>query len=402
MKVNKIDNNIPAKSTVMVKCGNYNLEEPVKVSVQKVYASNLGFRGGVPTTALINDYKWFINCDKIPAIKSFLKLDAPKESLESALRTILGSEEHSYQFVDSIVNLPREANDILVKLKSKLPANSKILETYNPMSEYCIAYNKYLSKRLDNASSISELIKIRPDWSGDVLLKKHQELYHNKNFEIGIVPDSIGQENFHEVIAYLRNHLQYGSKYEVDINDLCISGKTFKFKNCIDGRSDKNIFQVETSDGQKFIIKIAKLENKSLDDSFALGTCCKIDSYLTQNKCRNSAPLRYYSYDDNSAIYDYIEHVKPERLYDINHETTRIADYRALGMTANDTVGANNYFVLDNSQKAMRSTNGFEEGVAKGELISVDNDHATYYNSLAPRVYGLNKELPNGMIGMFF
>ena len=41
---------------------------------QKVFASNMCFKSAAPTIALYNDYKWFINHDKTPAINSLLKI----------------------------------------------------------------------------------------------------------------------------------------------------------------------------------------------------------------------------------------------------------------------------------------------------------------------------------------
>ena len=402
MQINAINNNIPARIHINVRSGNNNIKGKSIDTPQKVYASNLCFRGGAPLTALINDYKWFINCDKIPAINSFLKLEAPKDALESVLRFILGHDEYSYQLIESITANPREINNIYNNLRNKININSDLLNLFYPTNPYFTAYKKYTDKKLFEAKSISELLKIRPDWSGDVLLKKYQELYHNNHFELGKIPESIGQENYQQIIEYLSKYNQYGLKYEETIQDLSIGNKIYKFKNCIDGRSDKNVFQVEVNDGNKFVIKIAKPENRSLDDSFALGTCCKIDSYLTLNGCRNTAPFKYYNHENNSAIYDYIEHFEVDNLGDVSREFSRLRDYRDLGMSPNDTIGANNYFVLNHKQNAMKGTNGYELGVENGELISIDNDHATYYTPMSPRISGIHKELPNGIVGMFF
>ena len=50
----------------------------------------------------------------------------------------------------------------------------------------------------------------------------------------------------------------------------------------------------------------------------------------------------------------------------------------------------------------MKNTFDYEYGVNHEELISVDNDHATFINILAPKISEYHKDLPNAMLGMFF
>lgn len=369
---------------------------------QKVFASNVCFKGGIPLTKLMDDYRWFVNNDKIPAINAFLKIDAPKESMEGLLRQILNNDELSFKFFDSITDQLRSNSKYCKDLSSKLPFASDILWFSHPQSPYFRAYSKYIDSRYQNAQSVSELLKIRPDWDGDVLLRKHRELYNNDNFELGFVPDSIGKENYQELINYLRSHSQFGFKMHKDIEDIVINNRHFKVSALIDGKSDKNVFMVETGNGEKFIIKIADTHKRSLNDPFSIGTLAKIDTYLTANNCRNSAPIRYYNHDTNTAVYDYINHSKVPRDRDVSSAGKKIPDFMDLGMQQNDTVGANNYFKLDESQSLMEKTFDFKYGIEHEELVSVDNDHATYSNLLAPSLPNYHKELPNAMLGMFF
>ncbi len=369
---------------------------------QKVYAAHLGFRGGVQLTGLINDYRWFINNDKTPAINSFLKINAPKESMNQLLNYILSNKDTSYEFIDSIVKQPRNVTKIYKLCNEKVPWNADILNIYVPNNLYVKAYENYIDERYKNAASVSELLKIRPDWKEEVLLSKHRELYHNDDFELGIVPDSIGQENFQAVAEHLKKHCTYGFKRQTEIPDLNINGKTFTFKPYLDGKSDKNVFRIKTPDGQRFVIKMTTSENENLNQPGSLGLVSIIDTYLTQNSCRNAAPIKYYNKNQNIAIYDYINHNKVDQIrFSIYEMLNRMPDIKDLGITIYDTIGSNNYFRLDDSQKALRNANDFKYGTLHDEVISVDNDHSTYDKILFPIVNKYHKAIQNE-IQMFF
>lgn len=404
MKVNIISQkyykNIP--SNVMETEGIFGIEPQEDCKKQKVFSNQICFNGGVPLTKLINDYNRLIHVEKNGAINSFLQLEAQKESLDSLLRFILKDDKLSHDFFYSITDQVRSNRKFYNELVKKIPSRSDLLNFGHPLSPYYKSYEKYIDDLYLNAESVSDLLKIRPDWKEDVLLKKHRDLYHNDSFELGFVPDCIGKENFPELVQYLRLHSQFGFKMHKDIPDLKLNGNNFKIYALIDGKSDKNVFNVVAENGESFIIKIASVENKSLDEPFALGTLAKIDMYLTRNNCRNSAPIRYYSHDMNTAIYDYINHSKVPRVADVSQSGKKIPDFVDLGMRQNDTVGSNNYFKLDKTQTALKNSYDFRYGVEHEELISVDNDHATYVNILAPRIDKYHKDLPNAMLGMFF
>mgnify|MGYP001079522661 CR=1 FL=1 len=369
---------------------------------QKVYAANLGFRGGKQLSALMSDYKWFMSHDKIPAINSFLKIDAPAENMESLIRHILSDKTEGYNFIDSIISQPRQIKHIAKALKEKLPQSSDILNIFSYGNPYRAAHENYIATRVQNASSVSELLKIRPDWNERILLEKHRELYHNDDFELGIIPDSIGRDNYHIIVDYLRTFADIGFKTKKEISDLNINGQVFKFENFVDGKSDKNVFKVTTPSGESFIIKMAAPETRGLNNPFALGTLAMIDTYLTRNNCRNSAPIRYYHHNSNTAVYEFIKHNTAEsKLNHLNEFVINMPDFADLGLNQNDTVGTNNYFKLEKNQDAMKHTYDFQYGVEHNELVSVDNDHVTYDQSLCPVDYNFNKPLPCAM-QMFF
>lgn len=373
---------------------NYNIDN----NKQKVYASNLNFKASNSAPqALINEYRGLIYNEKIPPIEAFLKLNAPKETLEKMFNYIIANDETSWSFINSIVSLPRLNKNYRDALVEKLPENSSALNFYDSNNAYTNAYKKYIERRYKNAQSVSELLKIRPDWSEEALLKKHQELYYNNEFELGSIPESIGKDNYYSIIDHLRKHFDYGFKVSSSIEDLTLYGQTYKFKKFIDGKSDKNVFLIETPSSEKYVIKLGDCANSGLNKPFAIGTCAIIDTYLTQNNCRNSAPIRYYNHDTNSAIYDFVEHKHTSKIYQLTDFTHNMPDFEDLGLKHNDMVGNNNYFLLDTEQKAMKNTYDFEYGVEHGEYISVDNDHVNYTQPLNPKIQGYHIYLPNAM-----
>ena len=384
----------------------YNNNNPIKgeeVAKQQVFAHNLNFKShSAMTLALANEYKNLVYNKHVLPIDAFLKIKAPKEALEKLLCNILTENDTSYNFIDSIVSNPRQNKHYNEALAEILPEESFLFDFYNHKNPYTIAYKNYIDSRYKNASSVSELLKIRPDWSEKVLFQKHRELYHNDNFELGYIPQSIGNiDNLQQITNYLRSFFDYGFKIDKKIDDLIVNNKVFKFKNFIDGKSDKNVFLIETPNAEKFIIKMGSLEQKGLNLPFAIGTCSIIDTYLTQNNCRNSAPIRYYNHENNIAIYDYIEHKHADKMNSLGEFTDNMPDFEDLGLKHNDTVGNNNYFVLDKDQNAMKNTYDFKYGVEHNEYVSVDNDHVNYTQNLNPKIEGYHIFLPNAM-QMFF
>lgn len=369
---------------------------------QKVYASHLGFRSSKQASVLMNDYKWFMSHDKLPAVESFLKIDASAEKMENLFRDILSDESKSYELIDSIVSQPRKIKHYAELLRKKLPQNTDVFNIFSYKNPYAEAYKNYITTRVQNASSISELLTIRPDWDEKVLLDKHREIYNNDNFELGFVPDSIGKDNYHSIVGYLRNYADIGFKTKKAISDLYINGKNFQFENFIDGKSDKNVFKITAPNGEAFILKMASPNEKSLSKPFSLGALAMIDTYLARNNCRNSAHIRYYDHNSNTAIYNFIEHNKVDlKISRLDEFIEHMPDFADLGLRQNDTVGTNNYFKLEENQKSMQHTYDFQYGIDHNELISVDNDHVTYNQPLCPVDYNFNKPLPCAM-QMFF
>lgn len=372
-------------------------ENDVKLPVYPVAYANINFRGN-SMSKLWDEYNWFIRHDRTPAIYSFLKIKETPEVMEKFLNTIFETPDRRNELFNSICANPRNANDILDTMKKILPSDSKNLLPFFYDSPYNQAYNKFIENKVEHAHSIEELLKIRPDWRGEVLLNKFKSLKGNDNLEIGNIPKELPSEHLNQIVDYLSNKMEYGMKTKKKIESLKLDNRTYEFAFFTEGKSDKNVFGVFTPEGKKYVLKMSNPERRSLEAPFALGTLAKIDSYLTYNRSRNSASLCYYNHDKNFSIYKYIEHVPTTNSKDLNEISRNLPDFNALGLKYNDSVGEKNCFLMDaNLHLNMNDSEGFYNGVTNKEWISVDNDHVTYGNILQPSISKYHAGLPIGM-----
>lgn len=379
-----------------------NMPDRLPVSFPNNY--NLTTFKAIPLEKLYSEYNWYINCDRIPAVNSFLKMDASKEVMNEFLTEILKTKDRGYQFIESIVMQPRNTETIMQGLENKLGKDSEHLLTFIPNSPYNNAYNNYIETKFLNARSLYELLKIRPDWKGSALIDKYIQIYGNDNLTIGRVPRQISVNHLYKIIDYLKGNMEIGIKSNKKIENLVLDGKTYEFKFFTEGKSSKNVFGLFVpSEGKKYVIKMENPDSRSMDAPFALGTLAKIDGYLTANYSRNSAPLCYYDHKNNFSIYKYIEHKHVnENPNDMSVIRKNLPDFKALGLQYNDTVGFKNFFTLnEHSSDTHYRMEGFKDALGKEEWISVDNDHVTYSNRLQPSVSKYHSSLPNAM-QMFF
>jgi hypothetical protein len=286
-------------------------------------------------------------------------------------------------------------------LVEKVGKNSQNLQTFMPHCPYTKAYNRYITSRFDNANTISEILRIRPDWSEEALMGKYERLKGNKNFKIGKIPNEFPKEDntYQKILEHLRPNMQVGYKVKQDIPDLQIGTRKYKFTSFTEGKSDKNVFGVQVPEGKKFIIKMGRPEDNGLNRPFGLGTLSLIDTFLTTNRSKNSAPLRFYDKTNNVSIYSFVEHCPVELTHapSVNEVNNKLGDFKKLGLTYNDTVGNNNYFQLEEVHKSLIDGEEIENGILNSEWISVDNDHVTFDSKLHPQIQGLHKSLPNMM-----
>ena len=384
----------------------HNIKQEIQYSTNSLDALNYAYRPifkGKSIPKLYEEYNWYINNDRVPALKSFLKIEETPEVMDKFLTEILKTKDRSKEFFDSFIYNPREVDNNLKALREKVGGNSINLMPFMMNSPYNEAYTNYIEDKLKNERCLISLLKIRPDWRGDTLIEKYKSLHGTDKLEIGNIPKEFPNGHLAKISDYLRQEMQEGFKSKKSIQSLTLDNRKYDFAYFTEGKSDKNVFGVFTPEGKKFVLKMGKPEMRSLDAPFALGTLAKIDSYLTTHRCRNSAPLCYYNHDNNYSVYKYIEHIPiNEEPSNLSIITKHLNDFRNLGMSYNDTAGYKNFFMLaPNSTEGISNTEGFADGLSKQEWITVDNDHVTYSNRLQPMVSKYHTSLPNAM-QMFF
>ena len=101
----------------------------------------------------------------------------------------------------------------------------------------------------EEAKSIEELIKFRPDWSEMALREKHYDLNGDKPFTVGKLPQKLcNEEIFNKLAKELNNTVRrfYGADFHKkepkDEFNLKIDNKTYNFKLLFKGQSDKRVF----------------------------------------------------------------------------------------------------------------------------------------------------------------
>lgn len=373
---------------------------------QKFFANNLATLGvsfkGTPNldeektlTDLKDEYNWYVNHDKTRPLDAFLKIKTSKEKMNLLFRNILEDDNLSFQLIDDIAGRARESKANYKKLQLLLGENSDNLHFFSKGNPYVQAFEKYMDKKYNNAHSIEYLLKFRPDWREDALLNKYEQLTGSRSLKFGNIPDEFKEGRFEIIYDYLKQFQQSGFKMRTNIPPLTIGNRTYNFEYFTEGKTDKNVFGVYTPD-KKYVFKMAPPERRNLNEPFALGTLALIDGYLTLNNCRNIAPLYYYDHDRNTCIYKYQNHNQvTQHLSSTNEVNYYMPDFQALGMCYNDTVGSDNYFLSDT--ECDHNNGMYSYSKLDRELISVDNDHCTYYSPFMLMESKYNIPLPNAM-----
>lgn len=369
-------------------------------SIRANQLASIGFNfTGRGIDQLYNEYNWYIYHDHEKPIMAFLKIKEEPNVMDNFLGTILSAEDRSYEFIDSIARSGKELLKITDGLKKVVGENSQSLMTFMPQCPYTKAYKNYIIQRYDNANTITEILKIRPDWAQEALLAKYDRLKPGKWLKIGNIPNEFPQEfkTYDKITDYLRPKMQNGYKNEQKIPDLKTGNRTYKFESFTNGKSDKNVFCITVPEGKKFVLKMGNEDDRGLNKPFGLGTLSLIDTYLTTNRSKNSAPLRFYDHQKNVSIYSYIEHcpIKRDEVTSLSEVNNKLPDFKKLGLYYNDTIGSNNYFQLKDIHKNAVGSHDIENGIRNNEWISVDNDHVTFASLLHPRIDGLHRALPD-------
>ena len=377
-----------------------------KENHQKVYAKNLNAIGiNFKATKsdeeksledLRKEYDWYVNIDKTSPIDAFLKIKTSKKSMNELFINILKDKNASYYLIDSIAGRARDSIKNRNTLKELLGENSPNLYFFMPDNPYKAAFENYMDKKYENARCMESLLKLRPDWKEDVLIKKYEALHGDKNLKIGNLPEEFKNGVFEQIRNHLLSYCQYqGAKYNIIIPPLKIGNRTYNFEYFTQGKTDKNVFGVYTPE-KKYVFKMADINKRSLNNPYSLGALALIDSYLTLNNCRNIAPLYFYDHNLNTCIYKYQEHnTVHQKLNSTNEVNYYMPDFKALGMCYNDTIGNDNYFLSDIECENFPQSMSLHQ--QQKELISVDNDHVTFNSPFMLLLDKYNEPLPNAM-----
>ena len=355
---------------------------------------------GQPLELLYKDYLKLLN--KGRPVQAFLGLSGDTKTMDALLSDILLDKVKGQSFVSNLMEDPRRLTEYTDILCKKVGSGSANFMTFLPNSPYRAAYSRFIDEKFNSANSVEELLALRPDWKGAKLLEKHRQLKGDASFELGAMPVEISRDDMFRIADYLRPFMEIGYKPRKNIAPLNTGGKNYEFEFFTDGKTDKNVFGVKTESGKSYIIKIADGQRRSLDNPYALGTLAKIDTYLTRNSSRNSAPLVYYNHDRNFLVYEFVNHTPVNGdTNDLNVIMEHLPDFKKLGLKYNDNVGSNNVFLLnENSGEALKKSVDFQNGTAAKEWVSVDNDHVEYSSRLQPQIFEYHSSLPNAM-GMF-
>lgn len=294
--------------------------------------------------------------------------------------------------------------------------------------DYSVKFKAFTEKMFNEASSIEELIKFRPDWKPSKLSEKYRSLKpYSDRLTIGMIPEDLGDKNaFKQLIerilngtsssnsnkpnntnsfnpfsgynngsSYFSESTYYDQKdtykennyYNDNTSSVKADSENIKIKALSPGKTGKRPFLVETNEGKKYIIKIdpeAQGISAKMDACDSVGLQAIIDYYLTANDCKNSAKMYFYDEKLNAAVYEYVENKENAgKAYSSSSHasevSSKIPDVISLGVSYNDTLGSDNIIKSYDTYKM------------------IDSGHCTYACSLKPMVSEYQRELPNLM-----
>lgn len=254
--------------------------------------------------------------------------------------------------------------------------------------EYNSVFRKYTQQMYDQATTLEELVKFRPDWDERALWEKHYQLKESGPLTLGKLPASFNPENsFNEIGEQLTEktkqaiRLRNQKKKVPESFDISSGNLTLTFKRLKSGQSTKSVYLVEPEAGKKFVVKIDPIFKNRLNRGNSVAQDAIIDYYLTANECENVAKLYYFNNDYNLAIYEYVEPDEDQSAVEscIEQQTglnANMPDYTALGMIFIDNHGSDNIRVRN------------------GKFVVIDSGYSFYNCSLKPRVSWYHSQLP--------
>ena len=350
-------------------------------------------------------------------------MNAEPQKVANLMTFFLNSEKHRDAFIEDLIKEPAKSKEVVSILVNKLGGQENFLRWYLGKDGYVKSYDRYLKDKVENATSISELVKLQPNWGYWALERKYCSLqgYTSKesqdkkmrdmeaNFTFGTLPAGFGDSSdFRKLISQLKSadwmcnesFYVYDDYYHVEQ----LEGGDL---------SSKNIYKV-TKNGKPYIIKMDRFypeekvyssnaynkrnmrEGRLLrGDSVYLDAC--IDYYLQQNGCESNAKLLYYDFQNNASLYEYVdaEEIKSSKTLDMvgQVEANKLfKDINDLGVYLND-IGLSFNCYRDKNGKLKLVDVGHGEFVdllkPGGNLLTVESSNLCGF-SLKNAVAGLN------------
>ena len=372
-----------------------------QVPINNYYKLPVTFRGYTPISSelkLMQDFKE----QNLGYIDFIENTNATPQEVSGFLNNAMNNDYTRKSFFDEITNKPAKSGEIVKTLVKKLGGKIGFLRWYLGKDGYVRNYERYLKDRYRNATSISELIKIQPNWGYWALERKQCDLngYHTEeeqnikmrkqeaNFTFGELPSGFDDKyTFSSLVKRIEieGWIDYGRKFNA-----YVYGDTFQVEHLPGGDlSAKNIYKI-TVKGKNYILKTDRFhpENNVIEstggydkrslkegrllkgDSVYLDAC--IDYYLQQHGSSKNAALLYYDFNSNASLYEYVD-------------ANEIKGVESLGLI--DQLEANSKFKEINKLGIYLNDIGMDFNCYQdknGNIRLVDVGHAEYMDILKP------------------
>ncbi len=362
------------------------------------------------------------------------------ETLSRFIKRVFANETQSQDFLAALLKNPRRHRQNFMALRSAFPDNKSFTRWFFGEKGYYKAYINHVHHLWNTTQNIETLLSFLPNFNPWCLQQRFGKI------RLGMVPEIFGDEQvFLEFIEKIRNAPEvenykkiknlehspeklkkaYPEVKKIDLYDfgqrasffrailkkgcgnlikIKANNHIFKIRFLCNPFSAKLVFQITSSDGQVFILKMMPYDlHKKTDDKTvkehenhairadSIYTNAMLEHYLILNNCPHAPGLLYYNYDYDIALYQEDKGTqisledKPfyfRTFYEFNHKMLK--DANLLGIYVND-INKGNFLVSDKDNK----------------LKIIDIGHASYANPLNPGVTGLCLS-PNNLCGQDF
>lgn len=301
---------------------------------------------------------------------------------------------------------------------------SCFIKWYLSNDGYLGAYSDFIKNRYKDADSLDELLKIAPNWNPWMLEKKAWEIanpaHRNSSesiknqvyekslgggyeygFSLGELDGAkLNKSEFSRLIKDIKTTLPIKKTYNFqkssikvnrlkggELNDKFVylfDNGTKKFILKLDRINVEDVHNVNNRELSKYEKKSIRRNKHMMPDSLYLDAC--LTKYLELNGCESVPKLQYYDYENNAALYEYVEG-KEEDLFqkgEIDDEQEALncprqiyKDLANLGIFINDRSIRNILKDFDGNEKL------------------IDLGHAAFIMPFKPTVKDYQLELPN-------